>query len=116
MRKILKDSIPQLIAAARSGEISIHGAWKLSKLARSGQQAALASRRSKKRSQTTLRGLVKRVESNDVKTCLRELLPILDKIKAMPELCLVWGKIADLLDAFDRGSSDNQGAPNEQQA
>jgi len=116
VRKILKDSIPQLIAAARSGEISIHGAWKLSKLARSGQQAALASRRSKKRSQTTLRGLVKRAESSDVKTCLRELLPILARIKAIPQLRLVWDKIADLLDAIDRGSSDSQGAPNEQQA
>ena len=114
VRTILKNSIPQLMAAAQSGEVSIHRAWKLSKLARSEQQVALASRRSKKRSQTTLRGLIKRVESSDVKTCLRELLPILARIKAIPQLRSVWDKIADLLDAIDRGSLDSQGAPNEQ--
>lgn len=102
VRKILADAIPQLIAAAQSGEVSIHRAWKLGSLRSDEQHAALASGRSKKRSQRTLRELLSNIESDAVKTSLRELRLILSKMKAIPQLCAIWDKIVDLLDAIDR--------------
>jgi hypothetical protein len=114
VRKILADSIPQLIAAAQSGEVSIHHAWKLSSSTPADQQAALASQRSKKRSQRTLRELRRNVENNSVKICLRELMPILTRMQAIPDLCAVWERIADLFAAINHQLTEERSNPSEQ--
>jgi hypothetical protein len=119
VRKILDASSPQLNDAAQSGEISIHYAWKLSKLKRDAQQAALASKRSKKRSQSrlhTLEMLSKNVQSDSIATCLHELKPILTRMKAIPRLCAIWEKIDDLLGAIDYAVLEDGRDPGEQQA
>jgi hypothetical protein len=116
VRKVLIDAVPPLIAAAQSDEVSINRAWKLSSLRPDEQQAALASGRSKKRSQRTLRELLSNLESDAVKAPLRELRPILAKMKAIPQLCPIWDKIAVLLDDIDRKIPKDLGDPSEQQS
>jgi hypothetical protein len=117
VRKILDTSIPELIAAAQCGDVNINQARKLSKLSRDELHATLASRRSKKRSQATRRRLLSsHDESEATKSCLRELGPILKKMKAVPRLCFVWDRLAELLDAIDRELSEDRDNPHEQEA
>ena len=117
VRKILDAFNPQLIEAARSGEVSINQAWKLSELKRDEQQAALASKRSKKRSQRRLRELLSRnVQSDSIATCLHELKHVLTRMKAIPRLCPYWEKIDDLLSAIDNSVLEDGRDLSEQQA
>jgi hypothetical protein len=114
VKQLLDTAIPQLIAAAQSGEVRIHNAWKLSKLNRDEQEAALASKRSKKRSQKRLRELLsKNVQSDSITTCLRELKHTLTRMQAIPRLCAIWEKIDDLLGAVDRAVLEDRRDPGE---
>jgi len=114
VKQILGTAIPQLIAAARSGEVSINHAGKLSKLNRDQQQAALVSKRSKKRSQRRLRELLSRnVQSDSITTCLRELKHTLTRMQAIPRLRAIWEKIDDLLGAVDRAVLEDRRDPGE---
>jgi hypothetical protein len=116
VRKILMDAVPQLIAAEQSEEVSIHRACKLSSLTPADQQDALASQRSKKRSQRTHREVLRKVGNDAVKTSLLELRAVLARMEAIPRLSQIWEKIDELLAAIYREVANDLGDPGEQHA
>ncbi len=108
VRKISAKASPQLFDAVRSGEVSIHRAWKLCELSHKEQQATLASSRSKKRSQRRLREL-KQTFNNDGREFAAgwiELRQVITKMRPDARSGPVLEQIERLvnaIDAADRG-------------
>jgi anaerobic ribonucleoside-triphosphate reductase len=80
------------------------------------QQDALASQRSKKRSQRTHREVLRKVGNDAVKTSLLELRAVLARMEAIPRLSQIWEKIDELLAAIYREVANDLGDPGEQHA
>jgi hypothetical protein len=99
VRKISAKAGPQLFDAVRSGEVSIHCAWKLCELSRKEQQPTLASSRSKKRSQRRLRELKQTANNHgrEFAACLIELSQVITKMRANARSGPVFEQIERLL-------------------
>jgi hypothetical protein len=93
----------QVMEALRAGEISIHRVCQLSKLSIREQEAALGSRRNKKRSTARIRKLLSQHTSqNDpAYSALRNLSCCITDMKSVSLFSDIWQPIDDLLTAIE---------------
>jgi ParB-like chromosome segregation protein Spo0J len=104
MKQILRsDVVPELIEALRSGEISIHLAWTLSKLPTRKQEAALGCQRFNKRRGERLRKLLARhvPKCNPIADSLRHLSLGLSGLKNTPCLATHWKLFDESITAIE---------------
>jgi hypothetical protein len=107
VKQILRsDVVPELIEALRSGEISIHRAWTLSKLPIAEQQSALGYQRFKKRRGERLRMLLARhiPKCDPVADFLHHFYLGLTGLKNTPSMPTHWKLIDDLITVIEHSS------------
>jgi len=119
VKQILKSRVArEVIEGLRTGEISIHGAWQLSKLSIRGQEAELGYRRNKKHSTARIRKLLSRqIPKNDpVVASVRHLSIGLTGLKNTPWMSFHWKQIDDLIMVIEHKFSTSRSIPDADQA
>ncbi len=118
VKQLRCSAAPQLLDALRADEVSIHHAWKLSKLSVEKQLDALGRERIKKHTNERIQKLLSKhiSKSDPAAAYLRHLIAGLTGLKTIPCLSCIWEQIDALLTAIEYEFHHKRSNTNAEQA